>query len=369
MMDPTVEPQDRDCPLCSLLFRRDSGPGLSPYRLLGPSGKEIAAANEFLDTLATRGLSERSLRAYGYSLVNLWRWLAKEKVDLRRLSEADLLTYIRFQHGSAPAGTKVAPTTINHRLTVVRSLYRHHTGREMPTGRGDSRRQPFPISRGPSADIGYLYPGRARMRQLCVKVPRRVVVPLTTEEVGEFLGSLRTWRDLSMVALMLLCGLRSREVIGLSLDNLLLLEGQIRVRGKGDKDRVVPLTPAVASPLRAYLDLERPSSASEKLFLSLKGPNRGLPLTPAGLRTIFRYHRKRSRVLKANPHRFRHTFGADMARAGISLPALMHLMGHGSIRTTMLYVELSPKDVWEEFQRVVANLQGRGIQLVSPNQG
>jgi integrase len=168
-----------------------------------------------------------------------------------------------------------------------------------------------------------------------------------------------------MAALMLLCGLRSREVISLNIDDVQLLEGQIRVRGKGDKDRVVPLPPAVASPLRAYLDIERPSTSSEKLFLSLKGPNRGLPLTPAGLRKIFRYHRKRSRVLKANPHRFRHTFGTDMARAGISLPALMHLMGHRSIRTTLLYVELSPKDVWEEFHRVVAKLQERRIQLVS----
>jgi integrase/recombinase XerD len=369
MMDPTVEPQDRDRPLCSLLFRRDSGSGISPYRLLGPSGKEIAAANEFLDALATRGLSERSLRAYGYSLVNLWRWLAKERVDLRRLSEADLMTYIRFQHGAAPAGAKVAPTTINHRLTVVRSLYRYHAGRDMPSGRRDSRGRPFPYCRGPSADIGYLFPARARMRRLWVRVPRRAVVPLTTEEVGEFLGSLRSWRDLSMAALMLLCGLRSREVIGLDLDDLNLLEGQIRVRGKGDKDRVVPLPPAVASPIRAYLDIERPSTSSEKLFLTLKGPRRGLPLTPAGLRMIFRYHRKRSRVLKANPHRFRHTFGADMARAGISLPALMHLMGHRSIRTTMLYVELSPKDVWEEFQRVVSKLQGRRIQLGSPDRG
>jgi integrase/recombinase XerD len=362
-MEPTAEPRDRA--RYSLAFRRDSGPGLSPYRLLHDSGKEVAAANEFLDALATRGLSERSLRAYGYSLLCLWRWLAEEKIDLRRLTEADLLTYIRFQHSCAPAGTKVAPTTINHRLTVARSLYRHHTGREMPTGRGDTRRRPVPICRGPSADIGYLYPGRARMRQLWVKVPRRAVVPLTTEEVGDFFGSLRSWRDLSMAALMLLCGLRSREVIGLNIDDVQLLEGLIRVRGKGDKDRVVPLPPAVASPLRAYLDIERPSTSSEKLFLSLKGPNRGLPLTPAGLRKIFRYHRKRSRVLKANPHRFRHTFGADMARAGISLSALMHLMGHRSIRTTLLYVELSPKDVWEEFHRVVAKLQGRRIQLGS----
>ena len=79
-------------------------------------------------------------------------------------------------------------------------------------------------------------------------------------------------------------------------------------------------------------------------------------MTPSGLRSLFRHHRCSSRVPKANPHRFRHTFGADMVRAGISLPALMKLMGHGHIQTTMLYVELSPREVFEEFQRVVQKL-------------
>src|SRR5438445_4140638 len=77
-------------------------------------------------------------------------------------------------------------------------------------------------------------------------------------------------------------------------------------------------------------------------------------MTPAGLRSLFRHHRWCSKVLAATPHRFRHTFGADMVRAGISLPALQHLMGHSQIHTTMLYVELAPQDVWPEYARAVA---------------
>ncbi len=61
-------------------------------------------------------------------------------------------------------------------------------------------------------------------------------------------------------------------------------------------------------------------------------------MTSAGLRSLFRHHRRKSRVPLANPHRLRHTFGSDMVSAGISLPALMHLMGHSHIETTMLYV-------------------------------
>jgi site-specific recombinase XerD len=69
----------------------------------------------------------------------------------------------------------------------------------------------------------------------------------------------------------------------------------------------------------------------------------------AGLRSLFRHHRLLSQVPHANPHRFRHTFGSEMVRAGMSLPALQHLMGHSPIQTTMLYVQLAPQDVWREY--------------------
>ena len=76
-------------------------------------------------------------------------------------------------------------------------------------------------------------------------------------------------------------------------------------------------------------------------------------MSVAGLRSLFRHHRMRSQVHHANPHRCRHTFGADMVRAGMSLPALQRLMGHSQIATTMLYVELAPQDVWREYARAI----------------
>lgn len=359
-MDPTKKLPPM--PQCSLAFRSDMAHGFSPYRLMDERAKEIPEANDFLDAVCVLGLSERSLRTYGYCLLNFWKWLKEKKIDLEHLSEADLASYIRFQHRISPRGLKVAPTTINLRLSIVRSLYRYHTGWDLPSGPRVRKLCPPPYHRGPSAECGYLYPTRPRAFHFRVKAPRCAVLPLTSEEVREFLESLRTWRDVSITALMLFCGLRSREVIGLSREDLRLGEGQIRVRGKGDKDRVVPLAPQVVSTLEAYLGLERPQAKSQKLFLCLKGPQRGKAMTPAGIRSLFRHHRKRSRVSKANPHRFRHTFGADMARAGISLPALMHLMGHTSIRTTMLYVELSPNDVWDEFLRVTAKIKRNDIR-------
>jgi site-specific recombinase XerD len=182
-----------------------------------------------------------------------------------------------------------------------------------------------------------------------------VIVPLSADEVAKFWRSFRTFRDLALVALMLLNGLRSQETLDLQLEDFQLAEAQLRVRGKGNKPRPLPLPRETIQVLQNYLHLERPVTNSSALFVSLKGSQRGLPMTLAGLRSLFRHHRVRSRVLQANPHRFRHTFGADMVRAGISLPALQQLLGHAQIRTTMLYVQIAPQDVWREYARAVGN--------------
>jgi site-specific recombinase XerD len=159
---------------------------------------------------------------------------------------------------------------------------------------------------------------------------------------------------LAIVGLMLLQGLRSQEVWDLNRDDLLLSEAQIRVRGKGNKTRFLPLAPEAMQLLDHYLRLERPQTSSNALFVSLKGPARGGRMTPAGLRSLFRYHRRTTGVKTANPHRFRHTFASDMVRAGVSLPALMQLMGHAHIQTTMVYVQVTPLEVYQQYARAVA---------------
>src|SRR5207247_944775 len=132
----------------------------------------------------------------------------------------------------------------------------------------------------------------------------------------------RTFRDLAVAGLMLLDGLRSCEVLALQLEDLQLASTQMRVLGKGNKQRLLPLPQPIIDVLQNYLRLERPHTHSLSLFVCLKGRHRGQPMTAAGLRSLFRHHRVTSQVPQANPHRFRHTFGADMVRAGISLPAL-----------------------------------------------
>ena len=144
------------------------------------------------------------------------------------------------------------------------------------------------------------------MSRLRVKVPKRNIVPLSVDEVSRFWSSFRTSRDLAIVGLMLLQGLRSAEVLALNRDDALLSEAQLRVPGKGNKFRFLPLAPETVQLLNHYLRLERPNPCSAALFVSLKGRARGARMTAAGLRSLFRYHRQGTGIQLANPHRFRH---------------------------------------------------------------
>ena len=233
---------------------------------------------------------------------------------------------------------------------MIRCLYRFHHGQEIPPGQSHFQR--LYTTRCP---LGYGRPHRTAAFGLRLKQPRRVIQPLSAEQVAKFWATFRTFRDLAVVGLMLFDGLRSCEVLALQLEDLKLADAQLYVLGKGKKPRILPLPGEIMDVLQSYLRLERPLTNSPSLFVALKGRRRGHPMTPAGLRSLFRHHRSRSQVPAANPHRFRHTFGADMVRAGISLPALQHLMGHSQIHTTLLYVQLAPQDIWREYTRAAAN--------------
>ncbi|MGC1452695.1 MAG: tyrosine-type recombinase/integrase [Candidatus Sulfotelmatobacter sp.] len=332
-----------------LVYRPSVLASVSPYRLLDEQGQEIGWANAFLDGQHIRQLSPRSLRAYAYDLLHFARWWSEPALPLplSEITESTLLDYVRHQLDQEP---KPTPPTVNHRLTVIRCLYRFHYGQEISAGHSHFQR-PY-TTRCP---VGYGRPHRTVAFGLRLKQPRRVILPLSAEQVAKFWASFRTFRDLAVVGLMLLDGLRSCEILSLQLEDLKLADALLHVLGKGKKQRTLPLPGEILDVLQSYLRLERPLANSPCLFVSLKGRRRGQPMTTAGLRSLFRHHRRSSQVAPANPHRFRHTFGADMVRAGISLPALQHLMGHSQIHTTMLYVQLAPQDVWREYTRAVAN--------------
>jgi integrase/recombinase XerD len=324
------------------------------YALVGDDGP-IAEANEFLAALQVRGLSPRTVRAYAYDLLLLYRWMRASGRSLQQLEARDLLEFIAAQRRVG-----AEPRSINRRLSTARLLYRFWMNREL--GVGPRVSLPGPHYKGPGRDhyLGIHQLSRRGVRKLRVNEPRKLVEPLTPEQVRAFLRSLTRYRDLSIVHFMLLCGLRSREVIELKLGDVVFGDSRVRVRGKGDRDRALPLPEVLADALRKYQQLERPRPCPEpRLFVVLQGKQRGRPMTASGLRSLFRHRRRRAVLAMANAHRFRHTFGADMARAGVRLPILQQMMGHADLKTTMHYVRLSMADVADEFRRAVIKIADR----------
>ncbi len=310
----------------------------------------LQSANDFLDAVAARGLSKATIRAYAYDLIPVARWLEKSERRLADLKPADLVDFIRSQHE-----TGAHPRSINRRLITCRLLYRFVIGDEIGGSQGVSL--PSGHYKGPGR--GYLgLHARYKRRHLVVqvKIPQTVVEPLTREQVVAFLRSLTRYRDLAIVYLMLFCGLRSREVLRLRTSDVDVFDRRLRVQGKGNRERMLPLPDELIQVLGDYIRLERPSDAwSGPLFVVLQGERRGHPMTVAGLRSLFRYRRGRfSKTLSnANAHRFRHTFGADMARSGVRLPVLQRMMGHADAKTTLQYIHLSMADIAAEYQRAI----------------
>lgn len=335
------------------LALRSRGPG--GHILVDDERGPLRQANRFLETLTIRGLSPATRRAYAFDLLLLHRWLAHRRRTVRALRARDLLDFIAAQRA---AGAQ--PASINRRLIACRLLYRFCTGHDLDGQPGAVGPAPHYRGRGRDHALGLHQLRRPRRLKLRVKAPRRLVEPLTSQEVRAFLRRLRRYRDRAIVHLMLLCGLRSAEVIGLRCTDIGLDAGTLRVRGKGDKERALPLAPVVAQSVRDYLHWERPADAvAPALFVVLQGSRRGRPMTTAGLRSLFRQRRRDYRLARANPHRFRHTFGADMARAGVRLPILQRLMGHADGLTTLQYIHLSMADVADEYARAVATLGPR----------
>lgn len=313
------------------------------------SGQGVGWINRYLDREYVRRLADKSLYSYAHSLLHFVRWWESvhHTGDIAKadLTESTLFDYLRFQ---SSLQKRPSATTINDRVATAHRAIRNEFP-DAPCQVAHGFHQVF-LHRRP---MGLGRP-RFQISRLRLREPKLNIVPLSVDEVARFWSSFRNARDLAIVGLMVLHGLRSAEVIALNRDDVLLSEGQLRVRGKGSKLRLLPLAPETTQLLDHYLRLERPDPCSAALFVVLKGPARGIRMTPAGLRSLFRHHRNTTGIQLANPHRFRHTFASDMVRAGMSLPALMQLMGHSDIETTLRYVQVSPQDVYRQYARAAA---------------
>lgn len=301
------------------------------WELIGSDVNRFALVNEYLGYLADRNYSPQTVRVYGFSLLAFCRWLTTEDIDLDAVTTDVLLRYlaacrqatvpgrpgpnvVRMDGGRADG---YAPATVNHRLAAISGLFGFRCMRDPeaknPVPRGKEARR---LSTGERNGLLAHVARRPRQRSaLRLREPQRLPRALDRDEVVALVGSLRTWRDRAIAGLMVFCGLRAGEVLALDVGDVDIGGRWLRVSGKGSKERRVPLDVDVAGVIQTYLLAERPETETSRLFVVAKGPNRGQPLTPAGLRTIFRYHRMVSGVAGAHPHALRHTFVISPALA------------------------------------------------------
>ncbi len=227
----------------------------------------------------------------------------------------------------------LAARTIARRLSSVAGLF------EYLLARGDAGVASNPVPRG----LASRRPGRrGRGGVRLVRTPRTLPRVLSPAEAGALLGALRTRRDQAVVLAMLLGGLRRCEVLGLRLADVSPGERRLHVRGKGGRERIIPVSSRFFQALGEYLELERPAdAASEACVVVLKGPRRGLPLSAAGLDEVLDGARARAGLSRATCHQLRHTCLTRLREQGMALEAVQAQAGHASIESTRIYLHLS----------------------------
>jgi integrase len=275
------------------------------------------------------------------------------------VTTADVLRFIEAQR-TARSGSRVvrledgeaglSPRTIKRRLATVSGFYAYLVAR------GDAGVHANPVPRG-------LPTRRTRGRRELsgvplLRTPRTLPRILTPEEVDALHGALRTHRDRALVEAMVLGGLRRCEALGLRINDLNPGERRVFVaESKGGHQRLVPISDRFFASLAAYFEQERPDTRSDAVFVVLKGPRRGLPLTAAGLDEIIDGARDRAGLRQVTCHQLRHTCLTRLREAGMALEALQAQAGHRSIESTRVYLHLANGWLVDEYVRAVQAIE------------
>jgi integrase/recombinase XerD len=278
-----------------------------------------------------RGLSRNTLEAYRSDLLQFGRFLEKRGESAVTASSADVsdfLSGLAQGNGRPPASA----ATIHRKAACLRSFYRH------------LRREGVRDS-DPTAALSSPRRGR-KLPQVLTRdeVNRLLSMPQGTEPAA--------LRDRALLETMYACGLRASETIGLELADLDLEEQVLRARGKGSKERVVPIGRKAVEALCLYLERGRPKLVSGRVEPHLFVNFRGGPLTRQGLYKIVRRHALRAGLAdRMSPHTLRHTFATHLLSGGCDLRSVQEMLGHADVSTTQLYTHLSSQRLKEVYFR------------------
>lgn len=295
-----------------------------------PAAEGLPCAEElegFCRSLAVeRNASAHTLRGYRTDLEDFLRWAARAKVDPLRATHRQLRRYLgeldRAQYQR---------TTVNRRLSSLRGFYR------WLALNGRIEEDPASVLQGP-------------------KVPKRLPKVIRPREMARLLGlyaardaqgnpreqTPEDMRNLALLEFLYACGARVSEASGLTLDGVDFELGQVKVFGKGAKERIIPLHDMALSAMRAYLVSARPkllgSSSSEFFFVSTRGNQMG----PDAIRKMFKKSLRAAGLPETlTPHDMRHTFATDMLSGGANLRSVQEMLGHASLSTTQIYTHVS----------------------------
>jgi site-specific recombinase XerD len=262
--------------------------------------------------LASPALADSTRKAYRTDLGQFADWLQRRGLELDDVDVRVLSDYVADLGHRRP---KLAPSTIGRKLSAVRSLLRSALG-----------------------------PSRVPDASLAPKRPRRLPVSPKTTEIDSLLDGLDRdgplgLRDRALVELVYSAGLRSAEAVGLDLQDVDFDQELVHVRGKGGKERTVPLGEEAAFRLGRYLREGRPQlagGANNAVFLSARGR---------------RLDTSTLRRLTPNPHRFRHAFATHLLEGGADLRVIQELLGHSSLSTTQIYSHVDGRRLRRVYDR------------------
>lgn len=294
-------------------------------------------AAEFIDYLSeVRNLSPNTVRGYASDIGAYEAWAAREGVDPLRASHRDLRRYV-----AELVDARYSDKTVNRHLSALRSLY------------------------GWLAREGHVKANPAELLS-CRKAARTLPRTMSDEEVARIAAACDAeddvgLRDRALVELMYASGARISEVSALDVGDVDFGQEQVRLFGKGSKERIVPLYEEALGWVGRYLADARPRLASRggvgetpALFVS----TRGRRMSAAALRRAFERRAAEAGVSAGvTPHTVRHTYATELLDGGADLRSVQELLGHESLSTTQIYTHVSIGRLREEARR--AHPRGR----------
>jgi site-specific recombinase XerD len=293
----------------------------------------------FLAGLAARDASDHTRRSYATSVGTYLTWLDERSLDWQRPSRNDLRAYLEV------LSTGRSRTSVAQRLAAIRSFYRFAARHELcagdPWGAISTPRQPKRLPQVLET---------REVEQLLAVIDDEAAQAAAGTSRAPVLTAALVLRDRALVETAYAAGLRISELASASLGSVDLRRGEIRVIGKGRKERIGLLGRPARAAIAEYLEDGRPILLARRTAVSAgsDGPpevflnQRGAPLGVRGLR--FRLDRLRQRAglpLGVSPHTLRHSFATHLLDGGADLRVVQELLGHESLATTQIYTHVS----------------------------